>query len=120
MDTALMVRRMALRALDDVAEPLRRADIGMLEQAEEGGEQVDDDRRIGADTETEHQRQAADKGEAKRVERMEIERAPDVDALGAVVHLVEPAPQERRVVHRPMPSINAELEREETTGDLRP
>ena len=44
------------------------------------------------------------------VERVEIERAPDVHALGAVVHLVEPAPQERHVVHRPVPGIDAEFE----------
>ena len=83
-------------------------------------EQVDDDRGLRADPEAEHQRQAADEGEAERVERVEIERAPDVDALGAVVHLVEPAPQERRVVHRPVPGIDAELERQEAAGDLRP
>src|SRR6185436_17983562 len=48
------------------------------------------------------------------------ERSPNVDSLGTVMHLVEPAPQERRVVHRPVPRVDTELERQETAGDLRP
>ena len=53
-----------------------------------------DDRRLRGDAEAEHQREAAEERPAEHVERMEIEGAPDVDPLGAVVHLVEPAPQE--------------------------
>ncbi len=51
-----MMRRMAFGTLDEIAEPVRRPDVGVLEQAEEGGHQADDDGRFGADSEAEHQR----------------------------------------------------------------
>ena len=79
-----------------------------------------DDRGFRAHPEAEHKRQTSDEGEAKRVERMEVERTPDIDPLGAVVHLMEPAPQERRVVHRSVPGIDARLQQQEAAGDLCP
>ncbi len=92
----------------------------MLEHAEEGDEDVDDQGRLAAEAEAEDEDEAAEEGAAEHVERREVEGAPDVDALGAVVHLVEPAPQRVNVVHRPVPGVDSQLQREEAADHLRP
>ena len=71
----------------------------MLEQAEEGGDEPDRYRGLGADSKAKHQSQASDQRPADAVERVEIERPPDVHALGAVMHLVKPAPQKSDIMH---------------------
>src|SRR3546814_282071 len=42
----------------------------------------------------------------------------DLDPLGAVVHLVEPAPEDGRGMHRAMPGVDTELQRQQAAGDL--
>src|SRR3546814_4229480 len=42
----------------------------------------------------------------------------DVYPLGAVVHLVEPAPEDGRGMHRAMPGVDTQLQRQQAAGDL--
>jgi hypothetical protein len=47
---------------------------------------------------------------------VEQQDAPDVDALGAVMHLVHPPPDERRRVLRAVPPVAGELEDDVADG----
>lgn len=103
---ALVMTGVAFRPLDDVAEPARRADVGMLEDVEERGRVDDERRRFRAQAHEQRQAQAEQCGEADYVRGAEPERAIGIQALGAVVHLVERAPQTIRPVHGPVPEID--------------
>ena len=45
------------------------------------------------------------------IERVKEKGPEHVDALGAVVHLMKPAPQKGHAMHRPVPSIRDQLQR---------
>jgi hypothetical protein len=115
MDAAPVMQAVALGTLDDVAQPLRRADVGVLEDRQERRcvQEPGDGLRGQAH---ERERQAAEEREADDVERAEVERPERVDPLGAVMHLVQAAPQPVRLVHRPVPGVDEELE-EQHGGD---
>jgi hypothetical protein len=50
---------------------------------------------------------------------MEERHAPDVDALGAVVELVAPAPEQRHRVLEPVPPVADQLEDQVAQGRSR-
>src|SRR3546814_982582 len=73
-----------------------RLDVGMLEHRQKCDDDAHHDRRLGGKAEAADQAKAAEQRPADHVQRAEIESAPDVYPLGAVVHLVEPAPEDGR------------------------
>jgi hypothetical protein len=62
----------------------------------------------------------AEQGPAERIQRVEPEGTPDVDALGAVMHLVGMAPQPVKAVHGAVPPVDPQLIDEEAADHLQP
>ena len=105
---ARVVDRVALRALHEVPQPARRAQVGVLEDPEEGDHQ-DRRRRGGRRQAEQRQHHAGHQGPADDVERVEPERAVDVEPLGAVVHLVQDPDPGVNAVHATVVGIGEQL-----------
>ena len=109
VQAALVVHRMAFGALHDVTQPARSADVGVLEDRQEGGDVQHHRRRLRRQADDHGQAQARQRGPADEVERTEPERAIGIQPLRAVVQLVEAAPQHGRVVHAAVPGHTPRL-----------
>jgi len=83
---------MALGALDQIAQPMGRRDIGVLKHGVERQEQGGNAPGLDGQAQQGEHHQAADTGENSRVKRMQIEGPQRVQTLRTVVHLVPSAP----------------------------
>src|SRR5262245_38395626 len=70
-----MVARVALGPLDDVTEPARRANVGVLKNPAERGEEQHDRRGLRRDADHQRESQAGERRPAHHVERAEPESA---------------------------------------------
>ena len=111
---------MTLRALHEIAKPLRRANIGVLEHTEKKRDVQHQHRCFAAHAEQYRQCETAYEREARHVERTEPERAERVEPLRAVMHLVEAAPEPVIAVHRAVPKIKKKLIGKNSAYSLQP
>ena len=81
----------------------------VLEDGQEhrGVEEVRDG--LGAESHHHGQAETGEKGEADDVQRAEVEGAITVQTFGAVMHLMEGAPEPVDPVHGPVPDIDQQL-----------
>ena len=93
------------RALNDVAEPLRRAHVPVLEIAGERVQVADERRRQRLQTEHDYRREQQEGDLHQHLQRMKHHRTGNVHAIGAVVQLVQRAPEKIHAVHGPMVGI---------------
>ncbi len=100
---------MAFRPLYNIAQPGRGFDIGMLENAEEIGDEQNNGNGL--------RRQPCNQGKTNRtqdrpahhIKRTEIKSPVGIKSLSAVMHLVKNAPQCAVTVHDPVPDIESEF-----------
>ena len=112
-----MVLAMLLGALDDPAEPARRARIPVLEHAVERGEERDRHRGHGIEPEHEARDRHEQHGRAQHLERRHDHDAGYAHARRRMVQLVHPTPGEIAAVVREVQQCIAERLREEADDD---
>jgi hypothetical protein len=99
------VHEVRLGALDEVAHPVWRLHVPVEEQLQQPGQQEREcgRRRVEAHHQIEDEQgaEAVDEG----LHRVLVEGGEQLDALRAVVELVEPAPEEVALVAQPVPPV---------------
>src|SRR5205085_5353476 len=113
MKSQAMMHAMRLGTLQDVADPLRRAHVPVLEIAVEGDEIADEgsSNRIETQNDDGHEKLFGDLH--GHFQWMKNDRTRNVHAAGAMVHLVKRAPQEIHAVGSPVVSVDDALEDDE-------
>src|SRR5262249_39822874 len=101
----LVMHAMALGTLHDEAEPVRRRHGPVVDQLGDAGERDGERRRLRAEPEAEIEDGARQHRVHENLERVLVEAGDDLDALRAVVYLMEPAPQEVDLVPPAMPPV---------------
>lgn len=109
MNSSSVVVGMTFRTLNNVPEPARRFDIGMLEYAEEVSHEDHDGNRLGSEPCNKTKTHTAQRDPPEHVKRTEIKGTVRVQTLGAMMHLVKRLPQEVATVQGVVPHKNPEL-----------
>jgi hypothetical protein len=108
MNAALVMHGVHLRARDHVAEPRGSAEIRVLERGEDHRDVRGEERGFGNEPDEPDEAEAGDERPSDHVDRMEVVRSEDVEALRGVVGLVKP-PQNGHRVQQAMPDVRDEL-----------
>lgn len=109
VDPLRMVVTVAFRPLDEVAEPTRRMNVGVLENAQEIGHQQHDSHGFRVETHDDRETNRTDRRPTNHIEGAEIKRSVRVEPLRTVVHLVENAPQKIAAVHGAVPDVHSKF-----------
>jgi hypothetical protein len=98
--------------LDDEAKPIGRAHVPVVEKLGQAGEQDSLGSRRGSKADDQIQNRARQRAVGDELKRMLVETRDYFDALGAMVHLVKPAPERRRAMAPVVPPIINERDHE--------
>ena len=108
MHAARMVQRVALGSLHEVAQPARRAHVGVLEDRQEGVNRMAAVAACGG-TPMSVSVTLVTSVQPDHVERAEPEGAGHIEPFGAVVHLVQQPEQRRPGMHRAVIGVGAQF-----------
>lgn len=105
MDPFLVVHAVALRTLDDVAQPTRSRDVPVIEELRQPGEQHGSGR--GADVQSHDQVQHGARKEAVQghLERVLVEARHHLQTARSMMNVMDVSPEERHGVPRTMPPV---------------
>lgn len=109
MNTFGMVNRVAFRSLNDVSQPDRGFDIGVLKDAEEIADQQNDGYGLGRQAHDEGEAEGAEQGKPDHIKWTEIEGPIGIQSFGAMMHLMEYAPEPVVPVHASVPYIHSQF-----------
>jgi hypothetical protein len=116
VNAALVVNAVALRPLHKVAKPTGRAHIPVVEQLHDAADRDRDSRRLGREAEHEEQERSPENRVGGDLERVLVEARCHLDPRGAVMDLVEQAPQQRDFMTGAMPPVIRECNGEVANG----
>src|SRR5688572_14030889 len=105
MHAFLVVNAVALRPLEEKAEPSWRRDVPVIHELAEAAQGHGSRGGLGPKSDKPENDGAGEKAVYHDFRRVLVEAGDDLDALRAVMHLVEGAPEERRLMPPAVPPV---------------